>query len=71
MFVKLVQKGAHPSALLGLIETNGKGYTDTTAVAKVVHVPIEPITVYVVEAPGLAITVAPVILFNPVEGLHA
>ena len=29
-----------------------------------------PVTVYVVELPGVAVTVAPVVALNPVEGVH-
>lgn len=35
------------------------------------HVPVVPVTVYVTEAAGVAITEAPVVLFKPVAGLQA
>ena len=51
--------------------TIGCGFTVTTDVAVPEH-PTEtvPVTVYVVEIVGLAVTEAPVVALNPVEGAH-
>lgn len=48
--------------------TVGVGFTVTRAVAEAVHEPVVPITVYVVVTVGLAVTVAPVVALNPVDG---
>ena len=52
--------------------TVGKVFTVIVTVAVFVH-PLElvPVTVYVVVVVGLAVTVAPVVELNPVDGVHA
>ena len=51
-------------------ESTGSGLTFTVICAEEVHPLISPVTVYVVEADGLAETLAPVVALNAVEGLH-
>lgn len=46
----------------------GSGLTVTIEVAEDVHVPVVPVIVYVVVTVGLAVTDAPVVALNPVEG---
>jgi hypothetical protein len=49
----------------------GAGITVTVTAVEFVHpFPSVPATVYVVVVVGLAITVAPVVVDNPVVGLH-
>ena len=45
-----------------------KGVTVTVVVALAEHDPVVPVTVYVVVAAGLAVTVAPVVADKPVDG---
>jgi hypothetical protein len=50
--------------------TTGTGFTVTVICAEAVHPVTEPSTVYVVVDDGLAVTDEPVVLLNPVAGLH-
>ena len=52
----------------GVIVTVGNGFTVTVTVAVLLHPAVVPVTVYVVVAPGLAVTVAPVVADSPVAG---
>jgi hypothetical protein len=50
--------------------TVGKGLTVNVTVAVLVHPEVVPVTVYVVVAPGAAVTDAPVVTLKPVLGAH-
>lgn len=50
--------------------TVGSGFTVTETVCVDEHVPVVPVIVYVCVDEGLAETLAPVVWFNPVAGLH-
>lgn len=55
----------------GLVIITGKALTVTVIVLLWEQLsPSTPVTVYVVVVVGLAVTVAPVVAFKPVEGLH-
>ena len=55
----------------GVMLHDGSGFTVTVVIACAVQpVPAVPIIVYVIVAPGLAITLAALVAFNPVEGDH-
>ena len=54
--------------MLGVTVTLGNGFTVTVTWA--VQPPGVPVTVYVVVVAGDAVTVEPVVLLKPVEGLH-
>jgi hypothetical protein len=54
----------------GETETTGSGLTVTVTCADAVHPVTDPVTVYVVVVSGLAVTVEPLVLLNPVAGLH-
>ena len=62
----------HTVVLVGFTLTEGFAFTVTVTVFVFVQ-PAElvPVTVYVVVVVGLAVTVAPVVEFNPEEGAHA
>ena len=53
---------------LGITVTTGAELTFTVAVVVSEHAPVVPITVYIVVPEGLAMTVFPVVVFNPVAG---
>lgn len=70
MAVKLVELPAHIAPLPKAV-TDMTGYTFTVTVAVPEQPPtVVPVTVYVVVTDGLAFTLAPVVLDNPVAGLH-
>jgi len=50
--------------------TVGVGFTVIVTVALAEHVPVVPVTVYVVVAPGVAVTLLPVVALRPVPGDH-
>jgi len=50
--------------------TVGVGLTVKTEVLLPEHPLVVPVTVYVVELPGFAVTVDPVVALNPVEGVQ-
>ena len=60
----------HTDADDGLSVTVGVGVTVITDESVLLQPPFVPVTVYVVLLAGVAITEAPVLLFNPVAGLH-
>jgi len=53
-----------------LTATMGKGFTVTVVVPDAVQVPTVPIIVYVVVAPGFAVTTLPVVELSPVPGFQ-
>jgi hypothetical protein len=50
--------------------TTGIGFTVTVTCAVAVHPDAFPVTVYVVVEEGFAVTLAPVVALNAVDGLH-
>ena len=54
----------------GITLTTGSGFTVTVTCALAVHPFKVPVTVYVNVETGDAVTVEPVVLLNPVEGVH-
>jgi hypothetical protein len=59
---------AHMLAADGVTVTAGVALTVIVTVAVPVHVPLLPVTVYVVVVAGLAVTVAPTVALKPVAG---
>ena len=58
-----------PAQIVGeFTVTVGVGFTVTKEVTEAVQVPVVPTIVYVVVTVGLAVTLAPVVALNPVEG---
>jgi hypothetical protein len=53
-----------------LTVTVSAAFIVTVEVAVPVHPLVVPVTVYVVVAGGLAVTVAPVVALSPVDGVH-
>jgi hypothetical protein len=54
--------------LLAPIAAFGRGLTCTAACKVEVHIPIEPLTTYIVETDGVAMTEAPEAVFRDVDG---
>ena len=58
-----------PQVTTGAVSVNvGNGFTDTVMVAVLLQVPFDPVTVYIVCAVGLAVTLAPVLADNVADG---
>ena len=69
--VSVVLLPLHIDGAAGVTLIAGLGFTVTVTVVVLLHpAALVPITVYVVVAAGLAVTVAPVVADKPVEGLH-
>jgi len=66
--VRLTLEPAQRLALLGVIVIVGELVIVTSTVWVLVHIPLVQVTVYVVLLLGVAVTVAPVVLLNPVLG---
>jgi hypothetical protein len=63
--------GVPAQMVIGLESIVGIGFTVIVTVAVAVHPFTEvPVTVYVVVAAGLPVTVAPVVVLKPVAGAH-
>ena len=60
----------HISWLAGVTTGTGIGTTLTVTVVNAEHPPFDPVTVYTVVAPGLAITDVPVDVLSDAEGVH-
>jgi hypothetical protein len=69
--VKFVLLPIHILAEEGVTVIVFTGFTVTADVCVFEQLPEVPVTVYVVFVVGLAITVVPVVVFNPVDGDHA
>jgi hypothetical protein len=54
----------------GVSESCGRGFTITIICDDAVHPAKSPITVYIVEAEGEAVTLDELVVFNDEEGLH-
>lgn len=66
--VRLTVLPAHTVAGDGTTVTVGVGFTVMVTEAVELHVPEVPVIVYVVVTVGLAVTLAPVVVLNPVAG---
>jgi hypothetical protein len=67
--VSAVDAPVHIVADEGVMLTVGSGFTVMVTVVKFVQpAAVVPVTVYVVVAPGVAVTVAPVVWLSPVAG---
>ena len=65
-----VNVAVFPAHIIAAFTLNvGKGFT-VTALTVVFTQPLSPVMVYVVVTVGLATTLVPLILFNPLAGLH-
>ena len=70
MALRLTEPPEHIEGDDGVTFIVGVATIVIVTVFEAVHVPIVPVTVYVVVEPGLAVTTAPVVPLNPVPGLH-
>jgi len=68
--VKITESPVHKVTGFGVTLTVGIGFTVTVIVFTPVHPAVVPVTVYVVVAEGLAITVEPVVMLSPEDGDH-